>query len=131
MTTVMNIFARTGPAARVLSQRTMATLAHASSKHTSAAGELAAASSAGARKPRATRNSERKLSEAQLASQHHNLAKEVERQLQAQMKVVQAAQQQVEADSSLQAAAQHLQGIPLKSKREYKMLMQQYSAKRN
>jgi len=54
----------------------------------------------------------------------------VEVQLAAQMASLQGAKAAAQADSAMQAAAEHLRGIPLRSKGEYKSMIAAYNAAR-
>ena len=122
-----------------LAQRGLSTPATTSSKQLGAAGkqfgeaELAAAVAASAktRDARPGGGAQRGLTQAAAqfaATTNRDLAMQVERQLNAQMAAF--SEPESTADQAMSAAAQHLQGIPLKSKREYKSLMASYNAKR-
>jgi len=126
--------ARAVPVLRALSQRAITTKSQARSTATTdpAAGNRAlAAAVAISRKaaPSAPLPAAIcKPSAAQFeAISHQELTQKVEDQLQAQMAAVEAdATHQV-----MEAAADHLQGIPLKSKHEYKSLIADYNARRS
>ena len=118
-----------------LAQRGLSTPATTSSKQLGAAGkqfgeaELAAAVAVSAKSLGG--GAQRRLTQAAAqfaATTNRDLAMQVERQLNAQMAAF--SEPESTADRAMSAAAQHLQGIPLKSKREYKSLMASYNAKR-
>ena len=59
------------------------------------------------------------------------LADQVERQIKSQMTALTAAKAASEGNAAMQAAADHLRGIPLRSKNEYKSMIAQYNAARS
>jgi len=125
--------ARAVPVLRALSQRAITTKSQARSTATvndPVNGALAAAVaiSRKAAQPAPLPAAIRKTSAAQFeAISHQELTQKVEDQLQAQMAAVEAdATHQV-----MEAAADHLQGIPLKSKHEYKSLIADYNSTRS
>ena len=123
--------ARALPVLRALSQRAITTQSQSS---ITAADQIAvtralAAAVAISRKapPVASKSSAAQFS----AITHQEMARKVEHQLQAQMAVVEASSAQARAGQAMEAAADHLRGIPLKSNHEYKSLMAGYNAKRS
>ena len=66
------------------------------------------------------------------ATAHQKLVQNAERRLQQQMKALEPSSDiAVEGDAVMQAAADHLRGIPLRSKREYKQMIAAYTARRS
>ena len=69
--------------------------------------------------------------EAAIPQTEVELAHQVQAQLHRQMTAVEAAAVEAESPSAtMQAAAEHLKGIPLRSKREYKALIADWVARR-
>jgi hypothetical protein len=109
--------ARAMPALRALSQRGAATSSHASCPAAEASKRQSALNAAMA----ISRKAKAAVAPAGLNSK-------VEQHLAQQLQAFEAA---VRPDAAMQAASEHLQGIPLKSKREYKQLIAQYVQKRS
>jgi len=125
--------ARAIPVLRALSQRAITTQSQArmtASADPAAVNRALAAAVAISRKAAqpASLPATRKPSAAHFeAITHQELAQKVEDQLQAQIAAVEADA----AHQAMEAAAEHLRGIPLKSKHEYKSLIADYNARRS
>ena len=122
------------PALRALSQRALSSAAATSSippaAEQAAVHRALAAAAAIARRSQPA-PAERAPSAAQFAAvAQQELTQVVEVQLAAQMASLQGAKAAAQADSAMQAAADHLRAIPLRSKREYKSMIAAYNAAR-
>ena len=127
------------PALRALSQRALSSAAAPSSippaAEQAAVHRALAAAAAIARRsqpaPAPAAASQRAPSAAQFAAvAQQELTQVVEVQLAAQMESLQRAKAAAQADTAMQAAADHLRGIPLRSKGEYKSMIAAYNAAR-
>jgi len=121
---------------RALSQRAITTQSNVCSSSSASIAEQAAVQRAMAAAVAISRNvrevpAERKPSAAQFAAiTHQELSQKVEQQLKSQMVTLEAAKAMAEGDGAMQAAADHLRGIPLRSKSEYKSMIAAYNARR-
>ena len=131
------------PALRALSQRTLSSAAASSSippaAEQAAVHRALTAAAAIARRsqpapaPAAERQKQQGAADAAqfAAIAQQELTQVVEAQLAAQMAGLQQAKAAAAADTAMQAAADHLRGIPLRSKREYKSMIAAYNAARS
>jgi hypothetical protein len=121
------IYARALSSIRALRQRTITTQSHKETlPATGAAVQRGIAAALAISRDRGSSGAEIE------ATAHQKLVQNAERRPKQQMKALEPnSDTAVEGDDVMLAAADHLRGIPLRSKREYKQMIAAYTARRS